>query len=1130
MEKFSCAVDTNYATHKSYVEKTCFSFYDDAFNSPVRFYAFVVLSYGSVILVSVVYSLVVGNHIDETERYSRGSDGSQTVNEPGRKTFYVFYFYFIHIVVRSMLGILFSILQHTVLYPSGFDSQFSCVYPELRQSDHNITAVKNTSIIQPNVTCTASTAQDKQFWGTFVSACNIIFAIITLLEVIYLIGYQFLNCFKAQSDATWSCDSQFITEYFLRKQYVPENTAFTGVDKCTPRSSNIYKQKVLRDSLTSDINYGPCKSLDDMFIEVVIQTGQTSPKFEKPIQRHEMYDVYMKVPEHSICLEEIKDLFYPEKDTGGKFPQTILALGRPGIGKTVLSRKIRCDWAKEDVDHDKFYHGKIAFFFKFRWFGFKTLQNVTLKKFLQLGTELKEGQFESIFEEIWENPQNAILIFDGLDECGCNSEKFQNFQDEARMVTSDPSCPMSAMFLFIKIMSADMLPGATVLVTSRPTALDISSKLKFDRTVEIIGFTSDKIEKYVEQFCANKNKTDLKLKIWSHIESSSELKNLCYIPVNCFIVCVSLSQCLDDSQEHLPTTLTELYEVALNYFKIHHDRNQDKGCYEKVLKELQELAFNGMKNDTLVFPGQLVDEEMKESGLLHCLSNPIFVIQTQVCFIHLTVQEFLAAKHILETKEPEEIESFISSHVKIGKWHLVLQFLAGLLRRKMEVSDRYRSCVSVFARSVALTHGCICKLDVDQILLMKCLRETEDEGIAKETATSSALKDATTIRSFQNTLSPSDWAAVAFVCKHLSNLTRFLVRRQTLHSVEATRLLKERCIKCVSFRFSDLGDLGLEHLLSALMNSECHVNHRHSKLTELALRGNGITDSGVLHLTKFLKSSHGSCIKRLDLAINQITPCGIGKLGEVLGNEVCGQLTQLHLSNNVIGDDGVGILCKTLIEKQFKLKTLCLSGCRLTSEGIPWLVKVLSDEHCEITHLSLSGNKLRNDGVRKLCRALLNEQCNLAKLNLSGCSLTHECTTALLEALGSGCCGLEKLFLDGNKIGDDGVAMLCCAVRKDQCKLTELSIRQCALTDKCMPSLCGALGDVHCRLTTLDLRKNAFSDKHLLLLTHTLRHQHCCLKNLYFYQGNDVTEEGKRLLRDVEKSQHCKARGLEIRL
>ncbi len=126
-----------------------------------------------------------------------------------------------------------------------------------------------------------------------------------------------IPCFNPQSDHRWSCDSQFITEYFLGKQYVPsKDDEFTGVYNCTP---NIYKQNVLKVSLTQDINYGPNISLDDMFIDVVIQTEQASLKFSKGMSRHEIYDVYMTVPEHSIRLKEVKDLFYPNKDTKGKF-------------------------------------------------------------------------------------------------------------------------------------------------------------------------------------------------------------------------------------------------------------------------------------------------------------------------------------------------------------------------------------------------------------------------------------------------------------------------------------------------------------------------------------------------------------------------------------------------------------------------------------------------------------------------------------------------------------------------------------------------------------------------------------------------------------------------------------------
>ena len=72
----------------------------------------------------------------------------------------------------------------------------------------------------------------------------------------------------------------------------------------------------------------------------------------------------MKVPRDSIRLEEVKDLFYPNKDTKQK-SHKILVIGRPGIGKTALTEKILLDWANE---LDRFYRDKIAFFFKFRLF------------------------------------------------------------------------------------------------------------------------------------------------------------------------------------------------------------------------------------------------------------------------------------------------------------------------------------------------------------------------------------------------------------------------------------------------------------------------------------------------------------------------------------------------------------------------------------------------------------------------------------------------------------------------------------------------------------------------------------------------------------------------------------------
>jgi hypothetical protein len=1148
-----------------------------------------VLNFVSVVAVSLIYSVAVGNRIDETEKYLTEVMNSQTVakkenDEPGRKTFYVFYFYFIHLLARLMLGMLLTFLQHYVLYPSGFDSKFTCVYPDIKQADPTLSS---------HVTCTNSAAQDKQFWGTFVSVCNVIFAIITLVEVIYLI-YRF-PCFNTRSNVAWSCDSQFITEYFLRKEYIPsEDDKFTGVDNCTPNSIDIYKQNVLKASVnTPDINYGANTSLDAMFIDVVIQTEQAPHKFLKGMTRHEIYDVYMEVPKHSIPLKEIKDLFYPNKDTKGNSPRTILALGRPGIGKTVLTRKIMHDWVN---GVDEFYHNTITFLFKFRCFNFSEFQNLTLKKFLHFGTELNEDKFESIFEEILHNSMKIIVIFDGLDEFCFNLKEFKNYVDQSKTYSNDPDIPMSAMFLFIKIVFGYLLEEATILVTSRPTASDVYSKLKFDRKVEIIGFTWDKIEKYVERFCANHEKNDLKPKILSHIESSSEIKNLCYIPVNSFIVCVTLLNCLSDpaNDNPLPTTLTELYQAALVYFHKNHDRSESKVCYEKVIKELQRLAFNGMKNDhQLIFDGELVNEQMKESGLLHCLPVPFFQIQTQVCFIHLTVQEFLAAQHIVETKEPEDIKEFISSHVEHGKWHLVLQFLAGLLGRKRKMSDRYRSCVLAFTGHLSCRiedENIVYELDPIQVLIMKCLRETEDEGIAKETAATSALKGATCIEDFKHSLSPSEYAAMVFVCKHLNFLASLTLEHipDLDCLLEVTKLLRERCIEKLSLDlpFPNHVELGLEPVLSALTDSECRINHEHSKLTQFTLRHFHITDADVSSLIEFLlKNAHRICLQELDLYGNNITSCRISMFCDVLGNEIFSQLMKLDLGCNDICDDGVRILCKALRREEHKLQHLIIKYCKLTTESIFALVEVLGDEHCEITHLDLGGNAIGDEGVRMLCdvlkqgqcklavldislcsltykcmpyitealedekcrltdlsligndirdesvcmlfAALRLEQCSLTKLHLRHCSLTETCVTALCEALSHEHCGLINLNLGFNDIGDEGVHMLCCALRKEQCKLTELHLGMCLFTDECLPSFCEALGDERCKLTWLDLRYNALTDKYLSLLSDTLKLEHCCLQYLSIWEC-EFTDEGKKLLKDVENFEHCRARRLRI--
>ena len=435
------------------------------------------------------------------------------------------------------------------------------------------------------------------------------------------------------------------------------------------------------------------RNLKDMYINVVIQKGRQvgMKQFEN---RHETYEAYFKKPENATKLKNTADLFKPTELKDG--PKSVLVVGRPGIGKTFLTKMMLYEWQQQKSE---FWYGKIVILIRFRCFN---TGKISLRDMLRKSDGLQGDDFTRIYEYVCMEPSNVVLIFDGLDELAVDDqigEDSGNGEIEETHIYN----------IWKQLVRGQLLPGATVLTTTRPTAErlykpTIYNSIQYDREVEILGFDEEEVKNYVEKFCGGDKQKSTE--IWSLIKDSPELLTTCYIPVSSYIVCLTLDESIKmdnqeevDGQGNVPRTMTELYKRAINILLFrHHLEHKGKEkpknyITAKLPKQLQddlnklkEIARKGMRKEKLIFYDDEVDAGIPDCGLFNKLEDKS---QNIFCFLHLTIQEFLAALDVVD--DMDNVESFLSDHIKKPKWHLVILFVAGLIGDKFREmkSQRY---------------------------------------------------------------------------------------------------------------------------------------------------------------------------------------------------------------------------------------------------------------------------------------------------------------------------------------------------------------------------------------------------------------------------------------------------------
>ena len=345
----------------------------------------------------------------------------------------------------------------------------------------------------------------------------------------------------------------------------------------------------------------------------------------------------------------------------GVLPKFVLVEGAPGVGKSTFAWEACRKWANGEILQD--YELVVLI----------RLRDESVRKAKCLEDLIQYSRDPNIrkrvIDEITETGgKGVLLLLEGYDEL--------------------PSSLHVKKSLFRQVIDGYQFREGTVLVTSRhwasePFLLPYSTTERpVSQHVEILGFTRENIDEYLSDML--KDEPSLFADVKQYLEAYPHIHSMMYIPLNCTIVLEVYRKSKGQSLP-FPTTMTELYSSLICCLLLRHIGSLPEYKDERIkldnisklrppLKEhfdnLAKLAYEGICNNKqqIIFTEEDIIAEHNISladdnqtlGLMQTATELYFDTGAKKTFnfLHLTIQEFLAAYHILSFTTDDQIKMF----------------------------------------------------------------------------------------------------------------------------------------------------------------------------------------------------------------------------------------------------------------------------------------------------------------------------------------------------------------------------------------------------------------------------------------------------------------------------------------